>query len=104
MSNRDSIRDDGPRDRLYPMDPDRARYHCEKLRALADLLRSGAPVRWVESHGDGRDRVTVELAAGRFAEAHIGVRRRIAEGHPDYTIRVEPKPRSQRYRRSRMGR
>lgn len=83
MSNRDSIRDDRPRDRLHAMDPDQARYHCEKLRALADLLLAGEAVLWVESSSGDRDRVTVELAAGRLAKAHLGVRRRVAEGDRD---------------------
>lgn len=69
MSNRDSIRDDRPQDRLYAMDPDQARYHCEKLRALADLLLAGESVLWVESSSGDRERVAVEFASGRWLPA-----------------------------------
>lgn len=104
MSNRDSIRDDRPQGRLYAMDSDQARYHCEKLRALADLLLSGVPVLWVERGSEAREQLSITIDRQRLVEAHISVRRRIAAGDPDYAIRIEPKPKSRGARRSWMSR
>lgn len=92
--------------RLYPMDPDQARYHCAKLRALADLLLAGEPVMWVESTlglEDGLERVSVTLDSEHFMRAHIAVRERIAGGDSDYAIRVETKPRARGRGKAWMG-
>lgn len=103
MSNRDSIRDDRVQVRLYSMDPAQARYHCEKLRALADLLLAGEPVQWVETGYGGRGTWSITVDLRRLVEAHIGVRRRVAAGDADYSIRLEPKDSGGRSRSRRSG-
>lgn len=106
MDNVPSLPDDPAAPRLYPMDPDQARYHCEKLRALADLLLAGEPVLWTESTlrlEAGLERVSVVLDTEHLMRAHIAVRARIAEGDPDYAIRVEPRPRARGRSKAWMG-
>ena len=80
---------------LRPMDPDQARYHCERLRALADLIDAGEPVSWIDwTTGIGAEEqahLTIAVDRGRLKDAEIAVRVRVAAGDEGYAIKVSPR-------------
>lgn len=77
---------------LQPMEPDQARYHCQILRAIADLIAAGEPTCWAWSYasvpGDATT-VSISFEGERFRAAQIAVHQRVEAGDPDYSIKVE---------------
>ena len=87
----------------FTPDAGHANYAREYLRALSDLLESGARFRFdhfpeIAADAPGEPlvaSVTVYVEAQALSDAHLDVRKRMRDGHPDYTIKLPPeRPRS----------
>lgn len=79
--------------RLQPMLSNQVRHHAMLLRAAADLLIAGEPVRWaIGGFGTGYGGVSYLFDAEAFQWASANVRSRVMSGDLEYTIKVVPVP------------
>ena len=92
----------------YTFDAGHAHYAREYLRAVSDLILSGARFRFENADRgtdtDGETRiasVTVYVDAAKLRDAHLEVRRRMLAGDEDYVIRMPQPPPPRNYRKRR---
>ena len=81
---------------IHRWDKDAARYWCQQLRALADLIEAGEPAGLEEITVGPRGALTevsVTVNTLYYLEAAIAVRHAVDAGEGDYLIRTTRKAR-----------